>query len=305
MQLTILGNNSALPNHNRFPTAQILAVGNELVLIDCGEGTQIRMQSNNIRSNKVSKIFISHLHGDHYFGLIGLLTRYSLNNRKEPIDLFGPQRLIDIIQLQLDVASSVLSFDLIFHPIQVDASEGSKVIWQQKNLKVTAFPTIHRIECYGYKFEEIRDERKLLLDELELREVPKEKYKEIKDGLDYLDTKNNQIIPNALLTSYRRDRSTYVFAADTRYTESFIDVIRDCDLLYHEATYLRDHAQLAFERYHSTTEDAAKTALNARAKNLLIGHFSSKYSNLSDFQKECVAIFSASHISYEGMVIDI
>lgn len=305
MQLTILGNNSALPNHNRFPTAQVLAVGNELVLIDCGEGTQVRMQSNKIRSNKISKIFISHLHGDHYFGLIGLLTRYSLNNRTEPIDLFGPEKLIEIIQFQLSVSASVLSYDLIFHPVNLAADETSKVIWQQKNLKVTAFPTVHRIECYGYKFEEIRDERKLIFEELEQRNIPKEKYKEIKEGFDYFDPASQQVIPNEWLTILTRNRSTYVFAADTRYTENFLDIIRDCDLLYHETTYLRDHAQLAFDRYHSTSEDAAKIALKAGAKSLLIGHFSSKYANLRDFETECSAIFKSSFLSFEGMIINI
>ena len=133
MRLTILGNNSALPTHNRFPTAQILSVGNELILIDCGEGTQMRMLSNNIKSNKISKIFISHLHGDHYFGLIGLLTRFSLHNRNEPIDLFGPEKLIEIIQFQLDASATVLHYDLIFHPVKVSMEEGSRIIWKQKN----------------------------------------------------------------------------------------------------------------------------------------------------------------------------
>lgn len=303
MQLTILGNNSALPNHNRYPTAQVLAVGNELILIDCGEGTQMRLQSNQIRSNKISKIFISHLHGDHYFGLIGLLTRYSLNHRTEPIDLFGPAQLINIIQFQLDASATRLSYELHFHPVSVPA--GDQVIWQQDNLVVTAFPTQHRIECYGYKFEEIRDERKLLLDIIEQLQIPKELFKSIKEGKDITHPVTGSTIPNSQVAQFKMQRSTYVFAADTRYTESFLDIAQDCDLLYHETTYLKDHAQLAFERFHSTTEDAARLALRANAKQLLIGHFSSKYSTLNEFQKECSEIFPNTLLSFEGMRIEI
>ncbi|MBX9449168.1 MAG: ribonuclease Z [Taibaiella sp.] len=302
MQLTILGNNSALPNHNRFPTAQVLSVGNELLLIDCGEGTQMRLLINNVRYSRITKIFISHLHGDHYFGLIGLLTRYCLNNRTEPIDLYGPAPLIDIIHLQLNVASSKLTYELRFHPLKDIGT--SRMICEQPNLKVTAFPTEHRIECYGFVFEEKFEERKLNIEEAERSGIPVEWYARIKKGEDYTDH-TGRITPNELLTFPAPQSKRYVFAADTRYTETFIPVILDCDLLYHETTYLMDHQELAYSRYHSTTRDAACIAKLARTRQLIIGHFSSKYPNLQDFLLEANQFFPKTLLSFEGMKIDI
>lgn len=302
MQLTILGNNSALPNHNRFPTAQILQVGKELILIDCGEGTQMRLQNNQIKYGKISKIFISHLHGDHYFGLIGLLTRYALNNRSEPLDLYGPPLLIDIIKLQTSVANAVFPFELRFHP--VDEVNQKKIILDQENLKVTAFPTEHRIPCYGYKFESIIQEKKLQIEKVQALQIPVQQYKEILNGADFVDFEGNTIA-NETLVQEQTQQKVYAYAADTRYTESFLEVIQNSDLLYHETTYLKDHQNLATQRFHSTTIDAATIAKKANVGRLVIGHFSSKYPNLSDFLEETKTIFSETLLSFEGMKIDV
>ncbi len=302
MQLTILGNNSALPNHNRFPTAQILQVGKELILLDCGEGTQIRLQNNQIKYGKISKIFISHLHGDHYFGLIGLLTRYALNNRSEPLDLFGPPPLIDIIKLQTSVANATFPYELRFHPVEEVHQE--KLILDQENLKVTAFPTEHRIPCYGYKFESIIQEKKLQIEKVQDLQIPIHLYKEILNGADFVDLAGNTIAHETLVQE-NTQKKVYAYAADTRYTESFLEVIQDSDLLYHETTYLKDHQNLAAQRFHSTTIDAATIAKKANVGRLVIGHFSSKYRNLSDFLEETKTIFSETLLSFEGMKIDV
>lgn len=302
MQLTILGNNSALPNHNRFPTAQVLQVGSELLLIDCGEGTQIRLLNNHIRYAKITKIFISHLHGDHYFGLIGLLTRYCLNSRTEPLALYAPKRLMEIIQLQLEVASSTLTYDLQFFPLEGISEQ--LIIYEDPKLKVTAFPTEHRIECYGFMFEEKYEEQKLKIDEATRLQIPIEWYPRIKNGEDYI-ARDGSVTKNSLLAFPKPNSKRYVYAADTRYTESFIQIIRDCDILYHETTYLMDHQDLASLRFHSTTKDAATIATKAQVGQLIIGHFSSKYPNLQDFLLETKTIFPYTQLSYEGMIIDI
>lgn len=301
MQLTILGNNSALPNHDRYPTAQVLAVGNELILIDCGEGTQVRLQKNNIKTGKISKIFISHLHGDHYFGLIGLLTRFSLNSRTEPIDLYGPASLIDVINLQLKLSDSILSYPLYFHPIP---HQETTVICTQDNLEVTAFPTMHRIACYGFRFEEINRERKLLIDEVAQYSIPISWYKRLKDGEDYIDAAGG-VLKNELFTESGKGNRVYAFGADTKYTEQFLEHIMDAHVLYHETTYLHDQEALAIQRFHSTTVHAASIALKAAVGQLIIGHFSSKYTDLQPFLEETTAIFPNTALSYEGMVIEI
>lgn len=304
MQLTILGNNSALPSHNRFPTAQALHVGQELILIDCGEGTQMRLRNNHIKYSRINKIFISHLHGDHYFGLIGLLSSYVLYRRTEPLDLYAPAPLMDIIRMQFAAAGAEPTYEIRFHAIN-DIKE-AEVICREPHLTVTAFPTDHRIACYGFRFEEHYEDKKLLIDEVHKFNIPIEFYASIKKGADYT-LPNGKVVANHLLTEDKNSRSVYVFAADSRYTESFIDVIRDVDVLYHETTYLQNNQELAKERYHSTTKDAATLALKAGVKTLIIGHFSSKYTQeqLGDFLNETKAIFPNTLLSAEGMKINI
>lgn len=301
MQLTILGNNSALSNHNRFPTAQTLHIGNELFLVDCGEGTQVRLIKHKIKYSRISRIFISHLHGDHYYGLIGLLTRYGLNNRTEPLHIYGPRRLLDIINLQREVSCSNFPYELIFHPIDGDEAN---VIYENANIRVTKFPTIHRIPCYGFKFEEIDPFRKLNLQAIQALNIPYTDYQLLQAGGDYTDELGH-VIPNKTLTSAPNPIKSYAYCADTRYTEQFLETVRGVDLLYHETTYLKDQGSLAFERFHSTTEEAATLATKAQVKQLIIGHFSSKYSELSQFLEESQAIFHNTILSAEGMVIEI
>lgn len=299
MDITILGNNSALPNHDRFPTAQVLHVAGQNFLIDCGEGTQVRIQRHNIKIGKISKIFISHLHGDHYFGLIGLLTRLSLNQHNAPIDLYAPEMLMDIINIQLKASSTNLCFPLNFYPL----SSNSSVIYEDDFVQVNCFPTDHRIECYGFSFIEKPSLRKKInTDSCSKYNIPSEHMKAIVEGNDYV-TSEGIIIPNKELTYPPTSAKKYSYCADTRYSESFLDKISESDWLYHETTYLSEEKELAQIRFHSTTVDAANIALKSSSKKLLIGHFSSKYKYLDRFLEECREAFPETYLSYEGQNI--
>lgn len=269
--------------------------------MDCGEGTQIQMQRYNIRSRRIHNIFISHLHGDHYFGLIGLLTSMSLLGRTEPMHLFGPPELIDIINLQLKVAQTTLSFPLDFTAILPNES---KCLIDTSFITVTCFPTIHRIACHGFLFESKKGGRILLPEKCREYETPAYFYQKLKEGENYTN-KNGEVIINEWVTEAPPPSKKYAYCADTLYTENYIDFIRDIDAMYHESTYLHDLAQRAKERYHSTALEAAQLAKKANAGRLLLGHFSSKYDDLSLFEKEARTIFPDSESTYEGMTFEI
>jgi ribonuclease Z len=246
--VTILGNNSAVPAFDRHPTAQVLTTRDHLYLIDCGEGTQIQIINYKIRRSRIHRIFISHLHGDHYFGLIGLINSIGLLGRIQPLHIHGPGPLWEILQLQLKAADTHLPFDLQFHPLP---EEG--FVAEDKNTNISCFRTNHRIACWGFLFTE---------------KAPAGK--------------------------------TYAFCADTRYDERLIDKIRGADWIYHETTYLDDLRATAEARYHSTSKQAATIAAKAGVKNLLIGHFSSKYAELEAFREEAAEIFPHTYLALEG-----
>lgn len=256
LSVTILGNNSALAMHDRHQTAQIVTTEDQLFLIDCGESTQIQMQRYKIRKSRINHIFISHLHGDHYYGLPGLLNTFSLTNRKDPLHLYATPALKEVIDLQLKVSDSSYGFELIFHPI---TNQG--VLLDLPNLTVTCFPVSHRIACWGFLFKEKEKQRR-------------------KEG---------------------HGPKSYAYCADTRYDENIISYITNADLIYHESTYLDDQAEKAFERFHSTSSQAATIALKAGAKKLLLGHFSSKYGDLNYFESQARLVFPNTEVSQEGV----
>lgn len=301
MKITILGNNSAIPSLGRHPSAQIVEIREQLLLVDCGEGTQLQMQRYNIRSRRIHYIFISHLHGDHYFGLIGLLTSMSLLGRTEPIHLFGPQQLIEIINIQLKVADTQLSYPLHFIAIE-DAD--TKVLLDTSYITVSCFPTIHRIPCHGFLFESKKGGRLLLPDKCREYEVPTVFYSKLKNGEDYI-TKQGDIVKNEWVTEDAPPSKKYAYCADTLYTEKFLPIVKCVDVMYHESTYLNDLAQRAKDRYHSTALEAATLAKKANAQRLLLGHYSSKYDDLTLFEKEARTVFPNSESTYEGMTFEI
>ncbi len=294
LSLTILGCNSAIPSNGRNPTAQVLQANDENYLIDCGEGTQMQLSKYKIKWNKINKIFISHLHGDHYFGLIGLLTSMGMLGRTNDIHIYGPAMLEQIIQLHLDAATTTLPYKIYFHTI---TKEGE--IANDKNLTVSAFKVNHRIETYGFLFTEIKNPRKVNAEIAKSYEIPEAYFGELQKGNDYI-TKKGTIISNENVTDAGIAPKSYAYCADTLYDESIVEKIAGADLIYHETTYLKDLEERAKERFHCTTVQAANIAKLAGVKHLVIGHFSSKYKELDEFLLETTAIFEKTSLALEG-----
>jgi len=295
LAVTILGNNSAIPAYNRHPTAQVIQNAEQSFLVDCGEGTQMQMITYKIRSNKINHIFISHLHGDHYFGLIGLLVSMSLLNRKSELHIYAPEALKTIINLQLNAASAHLHYELNFHPLK---NEGT--ILADKNITVECFTVKHRIECWGFLFREKKYPRKIEIVAVKKYDVPTSFYEKLHNGEDYIK-ENNMVIKNELLTSATTLPKTYAYCADTIYDEELISKIKNVDLLYHEATYLHALQVKASNRFHCTSIEAATIAKKAGVKKLLLGHFSSMYESLDDFKTEACSVFENTELAIEGI----
>jgi ribonuclease Z len=293
--VTILGNNSALPAFDRHPTAQVVTINEQIILIDCGEGTQMQIARYKIRRSRINHIFISHLHGDHYFGLIGLLTSMGLLGREQDLHLFGPKGLDEIIALQLKVANTVLPFKLHFTAL---VKEG--VLVDNNKFSVECFATQHRVECYGFIIREKKVPRRIDRDKAVQFEIPTAYYESLKLGKDY-QTKDGRIINNELVTIANTPARSYAYCADTIYDETLAVKTKNVDVLYHETTYLKDLHERAALRFHSTTVQAATIATKANAKRLLIGHFSSKYEQLHQFLDEAKEVFPNTDLAIEGV----
>jgi ribonuclease Z len=294
LALTILGNNSALPAFDRCPTAQVLQTADESYLIDCGEGTQLQMMKYKIRRSRIHRIFISHLHGDHYFGLIGLINSMSLLGRIHELHIHAPKPLEDIINTQLKVADTKLSFKLHFHAIKREEQ-----IADDKRVTVEAFRVKHRIECWGFLFKEKKNPRKVDPDKAAAFEIPAAYFEKLQQGQDYT-RKDGTVVGNKDVTTAAPKAKVYAYCADTIYDEDLVDIVKHADLLYHETTYLKDLHERAASRYHSTTVQAAAIAALAKVKKLLIGHFSSKYETLDEFLIEAKEVFDNTELALEG-----
>lgn len=297
--VTILGNNSAVPAFDRHPTSQVVTLDGTNYLVDCGEGTQIQLIRYKIRRSRISHIFISHLHGDHYFGLIGLINSLSLLGHQQVLHVFGPAPLREIIEMQLKVADTQLCFPLHIHHI----TEAATLLDNDK-LTVKCFPTNHRVECYGFSFTQKKLPRKLLPEKAKEHEIPAVFYERLCKGEDYTK-KDGELVKNEWVTEAAEPGKRYAFCADTKYDEAILPHIQGFDTIYHETTYLdnlRDRAEL---RFHSTTKQAATIAIKAGVKKLLIGHFSSKYDTLEEFEAEAKEVFPAAELALEGVCYEV
>ena len=297
--VTILGNNSAVPAFDRHPTSQVVTLDGTNYLVDCGEGTQIQLINYKIRRSKISHIFISHLHGDHYFGLIGLINSFSLLSHQQEMHVYGPSPLKEIIELQLKVADTTMCYPLHIHHI----TEAATLIDNEK-LIVKCFRTNHRIECYGFSFEQKKQPRKLYPEKAKEYEIPSSFYDRLKNGEDYT-RKDGTVIKNELVTGIAEPGKKYAFCADTKYDESLIPHIQGADMIYHETTYLDNLRERAEARFHSTTKQAAALAKKAGVKKLLIGHFSSKYDTLEEFEAEAREVFPNTDLALEGVCYEV
>lgn len=295
LAVTILGNNSAVPAFDRHPTSQVVTLDGMQFLVDCGEGTQIQMINYKIRRGKISHIFISHLHGDHYFGLVGLINSFGLLGHLQELHIFGPAPLEEIIGIQLRVAETKLCYPIHFHTIS-----GEAVLVDNDKVTISCFPTQHRIECYGFLFREKKKPRRLIMDALRQNNIPVHFYERLKTGEDFV-TSSGEVIRNEWLTTAAPKGKSYAFCADTRYNEDMIPHIEGADMIYHETTYLDNLRERAYERFHSTSVQAAMIASKAGVKKLLVGHFSSKYDTLDEFETEARTVFPNCEIAKEGV----
>ena len=296
MKLTILGCYSATPRTFTNPTSQVLDISNHLFLIDCAEGTQVELRRNKVRFSKIEHIFISHLHGDHYFGLIGLISTFRLLKRDRPLTIYGPKGIKEIITLQLKLSNSWTDYPLYFKEL---ISTESEVLFEDDKVVVSTIPLQHRIYCNGFLFREKLGERKLLINKVEEFKIDKAYYKSIKKGKD-IQLDNGTIISNRLLTEDPSPPKSYAYCSDTRYDEEKINLIKGVTALYHESTFLESHKHLCHITGHSSAEEAALIAKKAEVDFLILGHYSTRYDNIENFREEALKIFDRVGIADDG-----
>lgn len=293
--VTILGNNSALPAYDRHPTSQVVTLDQFQFLVDCGEGTQMQLARYKIRRSRINHIFISHMHGDHYFGLPGLITSMGLLGRETDLHLYAPAPMKPIIDLMFQAADTRFGYTLHFHPIE---NEG--ILVEEDKFSVECFRVFHRIECWGFIFREKKKPRKINKETIGSYQLPGRDFERLKMG-ENIALENGEVVLNEKVTVANNPPKSYAYCADTMYNVSVAEKVKDVSLLYHETTYLKSLEDRAVQRYHSTTAQAADIAIKANAANLLIGHFSSKYEELEEFLQEAREIFPATDLAIEGV----
>jgi ribonuclease Z len=301
MKLTILGSSSALPTSARYPSAHVLNVHERLFLIDCGEGTQMQLRNCKIRFGKINHIFISHLHGDHVFGLYGLLCTFNLMGRENTLHLYAPENYDQMLYSHLRDFDIHLDFKIDFIPLR---GNDPLRIHEDKYVTVTSFPLKHRVDTYGFLFREKPADRNIIKDCIEKYSIPTVRIPGIKKGEDFV-TANGIVVKNEEITISPPAPLSYAYCSDTRVFKRLATFVKDVSLLYHEATFDKNLTELAKITCHSTTLEAAKTALEANAGTLMIGHFSARYRNISPLVDEARTIFPATIPAIDGTTYDI
>jgi ribonuclease Z len=299
--LTVLGCSSAIPTLTRNPSAHLLNVNERLFLIDCAEGTQLQLRRYHAHIQRLRHIFISHLHGDHFYGLIGLLTTLHLLGRREALHLYAHPMLENIIDLQLKASQSTLLYPLHFHTLRSDQYDR---IFEDDVITVHSFPVVHSVPTCGFLFREKLQERTIRKEILGKIKIPVSEMTEIKKGKDYVD-EAGIIYKNPTLTIDPPKPRSFAYSADTVYTETIIPYIQNCDLLFHEATFMQDMAAIAKEKMHSTTLEAAAIAEKSHVKKLIIGHFSARYDELKPLLDEARTIFPETYLAEDGSVFHV
>lgn len=301
MKLTILGCYAATPRSMTNPTSQVLEIRNRMFLIDCGEGTQVQLRKNKLRFSKINHIFISHLHGDHFYGLIGLISTFSLLNRKTDLHVYGPKGVKEIILLQLKLSNSWTGYNLYFHELK---SAEPQLVFEDDKVKVTTLPLKHRVYTNGFLFEEKPFERKLNVAAAERYCIDVCYYQKIKNGGD-ITLENGRIIPNAELSFDPPAPKSYAFCSDTMYNEDLVPLLLNVDVLYHESTFLESEKHLCEPTMHSTAKQAAVIAKAANAKQLILGHFSTRYDDITNFKHEAATVFENVEVADDGKIFEI
>ena len=300
MKLTILGCHSATPKVNAHTSSQLLEVNGDLFLIDCGENTQIQLRKFGIKFNRIRNIFISHLHGDHFYGLIGLISTFRLLGRKSELNVFGPKGIKEIITIQLSYSKSWTNYNLIFHEL---SSEKSEVIFENNKIVISTIPLNHRVYTNGFLFKEKIGLRKINKSATNLNLVDRSFYQNLKLGKDFVDN-NGKVILNTELTLNPNKPKSYAYCSDTKYEESIVSIIKGVDVLYHESTFLEEHSKIALKTKHSTAAQAATISKLSNSKKLILGHFSTRYSDFSKFIDEAKNNFENVELAYDGKIIE-
>lgn len=295
-QLTILGSSSATPTSFRNPTSQYLDFFSRCFLIDCGEGTQVQIRRHKLRLSRIKHILISHMHGDHFFGLPGLLSSLHLLNHKQDIHLYGPEALFPLLDSIFLASDTKLRFTLVYHPFNPSQSQ---VIYRDEKLEVSTLPLQHRIPCCGFLFRELPGLLSINKEAIASYGLNHAQIMQIKEGNDFTDADGNTI-KNAHLTRPPRKPVSYAYCSDTAFHPPLIPLIKGVDLLYHESTFCNDLQMRAAETYHSTAAEAARIASMSEVKKLLLGHFSARYNNLDGFLEEAKPLFENTELALEG-----
>ena len=287
MKLTILGCYAATPRTLTNPTSQVLEIKNHLFLIDCGEGTQVQLRKNKIKFSKINHVFISHLHGDHCYGLIGLVSTFMLLGRTTDLHIHGPKGIKELITTQLKLSGSWAVYNLYFHELE---STESETVYEDGKVIVKTIPLQHRIYTNGYLFQEKTGDRKLNIDAVLSYNIDICYYQKIKNGKD-IPMEDGTVIPNEQLTFDPLPPKSYAFCSDTKYNEAIVPIIKDVDVLYHESTFLVSEAALAQKTMHSTSVEAATIAKKAGVNHLILGHYSTRYASIEVFKDEAESVF--------------
>ncbi len=300
MKLTILGCYAATPRSFTNPSSQVLVINSHKFLIDCGEGTQVELRRNKIKFSRIKHIFISHLHGDHFYGLIGLISTFRLLNRNTELHIYGPKGIKEIITLQLKLANSWTNYPLYFHELE---SKLPQVIFEDDKVSVTTIPLKHRIYTNGFLFREKPGPRKLLINEACNFNIDVSLYQSLKLGKDVV-SEDGELIANELVTAPPDPPKSYAYCSDTVYDPAIVEQIRETTVLYHESTFLEENAELAFPTKHSTARQAATIARDAGVKHLVLGHYSTRYENIDQFRVEALSIFESVELGNDGKVFE-
>jgi ribonuclease Z len=294
--LKILGSNSAAPAFGRHPTSQLLQIQQDNFLIDCGEGTQMQMLKFKVRINRINHIFISHLHGDHYLGLIGLLSTMHLQKRTQDLFLYGPPGLHEILSLQFKYSDTRLNYRIHFQELKENSTD---IIFENDYVTVSTIPLNHRIQCSGFLFREKPKKRRVNIEALPQYFLPSQ-MAALKRGDDVKDEEGNILFKNEDYTFPPKRSRSYAYCSDTCYDERIVPLIKNVDLLYHESTFLNDQSERATETFHSTAFQAGMIAQKAGARRLVLGHYSSRYKDITHFLEEARNSFDNVVLSVEG-----
>ncbi len=300
-KIHILGCGSALPTPKHYASSQVVEIRGKMFMIDCGEGTQIQLRRSRIKFQKISNVFISHLHGDHCFGLIGMVSTFGMLGRTAPLHVYAPADFENMLNAQIEMFCRGLEYEIVFHAVD---TEKSYIVYEDRSLSVSTIPLKHRIPCCGYMFREKPILPHIRREMLDFYNIPLSRFNNIKNGEDWI-TEEGEVIKNSILTKPADPPRSYAYCSDTAYMPELWKIVKNVNVLYHESTYASDNEDMARMYYHSTSQQAAYVAKNADAGKLLLGHYSSRYANEDVLLDEAVKIFPNSVLSHEGQTIDV